>query len=121
GWRIVLRIEDLDGPRVKPGADQQAIDDLRWLGLDWDGQPVWQRQDLTPYQESLHRLAKRGLIYPCRCTRKEIEAAQSAPHDDGHELRYPGTCRPGASEPIQTVVTDHATDARLARPGVSVP
>lgn len=97
GWRIVMRVEDLDGPRVKPGATEQALDVLRWLGLDWDGEPVYQLCDLAPYRQALARLHERGLIYPCRCTRKEIEQAQSAPHEDDHELRYPGTCRPTTS------------------------
>src|SRR5690606_6732751 len=57
GWRIVLRIEDLDGPRIKPGADQQAIDILNWLGIDWDEGPTWQRADLTAYTEALAKLA----------------------------------------------------------------
>ena len=94
GMRIVLRIEDLDGPRIRPGADTQAIEDLRWLGLDWDEGPSWQLSDLSPYRDALKRLAGEGAIYPCVCTRKELEQAQSAPHAGEHELRYPGTCRP---------------------------
>jgi glutamyl-tRNA synthetase len=101
GWQIVLRIEDLDGPRVKPGAAAEAIDVLRWLGLDWDEGPYYQRQDLSPYRAALERLAAQGDIYPCRCTRREIEAASlSAPHGDEHELRYPGTCRPATPTPV---------------------
>ncbi|GAB4107956.1 MAG: tRNA glutamyl-Q(34) synthetase GluQRS [Phycisphaeraceae bacterium] len=95
GWRIVLRIEDLDGPRVKPGADTQAIGLLAWLGMDWDEGPYYQASELSPYHEALCRLLRHGLIYPCTCSRKDIEQAQSAPHQDSHELRYPGTCRPG--------------------------
>jgi glutamyl-tRNA synthetase len=95
GWRIMLRIEDLDGPRVKPEAAAEAIDVLRWLGLDWDEGPTYQRHDLAPYRAALESLAAAGVIYPCRCTRREIEAAAlSAPHAGDHELRYPGTCRP---------------------------
>ena len=94
GWRLPLRIEDLDGPRVKPEAAQRAIDDLTWLGIDWDGPPMYQSHDLSSYRRALRRLYDRGLIYPCTCTRKEIERAQSAPHADDHELRYAGTCRP---------------------------
>ena len=94
GWRIVLRIEDLDTPRVKVGAADEAIADLRWLGLDWDDGPVFQMHDLSPYEAALEALRRRGLVYPCVCTRRDIEAAQSAPHGDEHELRYPGTCRP---------------------------
>lgn len=93
----MLRIEDLDGPRVKAGADAEAIEILKWLGLDWDAGPYYQRGDLAPYEAALARLAAAGDIYPCRCTRREIEAASlSAPHGDEHELRYPGTCRPPA-------------------------
>ncbi|MFW6060227.1 MAG: tRNA glutamyl-Q(34) synthetase GluQRS [Phycisphaeraceae bacterium] len=93
GQRIVLRIEDLDGPRVKAAAGEQAIEMLRWLGMDWDGEPVWQSADFEPYRDALEVLSRKRLIYPCRCTRREIEQAQSAPHGDEHELRYPGTCR----------------------------
>lgn len=99
-WRIVLRIDDLDGPRIKPGADQQAIETLRWLGLDWDEGPYYQSHDLQPYFDALRHLAEQGLIYPCRCTRAEIEAASlSAPHAGDHELRYPGSCRPAQLAP----------------------
>lgn len=93
-WQIVLRIEDLDSPRVKPWAKQQAIDDLRWLGMDWDTYAGYQLDDLSPYEQALAQLHEQHLIYPCRCTRKEVAQAQSAPHDDDHELRYPGLCRP---------------------------
>lgn len=93
-WRIVLRLEDLDSPRVKPWAKQQAIDDLSWLGMDWDINVGFQLDDLSPYQKALSQLREKHLIYPCKCTRKEITQAQSAPHADEHELRYPGICRP---------------------------
>ena len=93
-WRIVLRIEDLDTPRTKDGAAEQAVDDLAWLGMDWDDGPFTQASDLTPYQAALQKLWQMGVIYPCVCTRKEIEQAQSAPNEGDHELRYPGTCRP---------------------------
>lgn len=93
GWRIVLRIEDLDTPRTKAGADQQAIDDLRWLGMDWDDGPHYQVADLSPYEAALSELDRKRLTYACTCTRSEIQAAQSAPHAGDHELRYPGTCR----------------------------
>lgn len=100
GWGIVLRIEDLDGPRIKPEASQGVIDTLSWLGIDWDEGPYYQSHDLTPYRQALARLGEAGAIYPCRCTRSEIEAASlSAPHGDQHELRYPGTCRPPEPTP----------------------
>ena len=107
GWEVVLRIEDLDGPRVKAGANEGAIDVLQWLGIDWDAGPFTQRSDLAPYRTALERLAAQGDIYPCGCTRKEIEAASlSAPHGDEHELRYPGTCRPLASTPLPPEALD---------------
>ncbi len=111
GWRIVLRIEDLDGPRIKHQADRQAIDILRWLGLAWDEGPIRQRDDLGRYRAALDRLADRDLIYPCTCTRKEIEAAQSAPHGDEHELRYPGTCRPLDPRKIGSAAQRSGADA----------
>ncbi len=94
GGTLLLRIEDIDGPRVKTGAMEQTLDDLRWLGLDWDGQPVLQSERLEHYAEAAQRLVAHGLAYPCVCTRREVEEAASAPHesnDDGPV--YPGTCR----------------------------
>src|SRR5690349_305178 len=69
GWRIVLRIEDLDTPRIKPGVIELTIELLRWLGIDWDEGPLIQSADLAPYRESMHRLARAGLIYPCELSR----------------------------------------------------
>ena len=91
GGRVVLRIEDLDHPRDKPGAAAQAVEDLRWLGFDWDEEFV-QSERRAAYREAIGRLAAAGLAYPCVCSRRDVEAAQSAPHD-GEQLRYPGTCR----------------------------
>lgn len=104
GWTVVLRIDDLDGPRIKSGADREAIEILRWLGIDWDEGPLYQTQRMEAYRDALERLAADGLIYACRCTRSEIQAAQSAPHQGDHELRYPGTCRP--ESPISGAVDD---------------
>lgn len=92
GGRVVLRIEDIDSPRVKPGATEQALDDLRWLGLDWDGEPVVQTRRLALYEDALRRLRERELVYPCTCTRGDIERAASAPHHEHEGLVYPGTC-----------------------------
>src|SRR5262245_31126340 len=64
GWRVVLRIEDLDGPRIKPGAVESTIDILRWLGMDWDEGPIVQSHDLRPYRAAMRLLAERGLVYP---------------------------------------------------------
>lgn len=136
GGRILLRIEDLDHPKVKPETVAETLDDLRWLGLDWDGaagegmhavafhdhpghaatihderpagdalaraanaksydpQTKSYRQSLRLplYQEAFEILRQEGKIYPCACSRADIEAAQSAPHA-GEELVYPNSCR----------------------------
>lgn len=91
GGRVILRIEDLDHPRDKPGADAQTVDDLRWLGFDWD-EEYRQSERTEHYRAALDRLRAAGLAYPCVCSRRDVEAAQSAPHA-GEQLRYPGTCR----------------------------
>lgn len=93
GWRIVLRIEDLDGPRIKSGADQQAIDDLGWLGIDWDEGPIYQSTRTAAYESAVDHLLKTGRAYPCVCTRKEVDLAASAPHAEDGSAVYPGTCR----------------------------
>ena len=91
GGRILFRMEDLDHPRDKPGAAAAAVEDLRWLGFDWDAECV-QSERRSLYRENLHRLLELGLVYPCVCSRKDVERAQSAPHA-GEQLHYPGTCR----------------------------
>lgn len=92
GGALVLRVEDIDGPRVKAGAAAAALEDLSWLGLDWDEGPHVQTERLAHYAAALERLRARGLVYPCVCSRREVEEAASAPHGpDGPP--YPGTCR----------------------------
>lgn len=93
GGRIVLRIEDLDRTRVRPGMIEQCVEDLRWLGLDWDGPIRIQSEGESELRAAALTLLERGLAYPCVCTRREIERARSAPHADEHEPPYPGTCR----------------------------
>ena len=90
--RLLFRLEDLDHPRDKPGAGKALVDDLRWLGFDWDGQTVVQSQRRPAYREALRRLRDAGNAYPCICSRRDVENAQSAPHA-GEQLFYPGTCR----------------------------
>lgn len=92
GGRILLRIEDIDGPRVVKDADRWIMDDLQWLGLDWDGEPVYQSQRLDLYEAALRRLVENGDAYPCFCSRADIRAA-SAPNEGDGFLIYPGTCR----------------------------
>ena len=89
GGKVVFRMEDLDHPKDKPGAAVQAVEDLRWLGFDWDEEYVQsERKDI--YRAALESLG--NLVYPCVCSRRDVEAAQSAPHA-GEQLHYPGTCR----------------------------
>lgn len=92
GGEILLRIEDIDSPRVKPGAREQALDDLRWLGLDWDGEPVVQTARLPRYEAALEELKRRERVYPCTCSRSDIAQAASAPHAEHEGPVYPGTC-----------------------------
>jgi glutamyl-tRNA synthetase len=94
GGTLLLRVEDIDGPRVKPEAEAQALDDLRWLGLDWDGPLLRQSEHQARYACLVDDLLARGLAYPCVCTRKEVEEAASAPHEAWMDATpYPGTCR----------------------------
>ena len=77
GWRIILRIEDLDGPRTKRGADRQAIEDLHWLGIDWDEGPIFQSTREKNYEAVVKSLLNKGLAYACVCSRREVETAAS--------------------------------------------
>jgi glutamyl-tRNA synthetase len=100
GGRMILRMEDIDSPRVKRGAAEQAIEDLQWLGLDWDegpdiggpNAPYLQTQRLELYRDALDKLKAAERIYPCTCTRSDVEAAASAPHVGQEGPIYPGTC-----------------------------
>ncbi len=96
GGRFLLRIEDIDPGRCRPEFVQAILNDLDWLGLDWEEPVRLQSQHLEDYRQALARLEARGLLYPCFCTRKDIEdeiaAAGHAPHGPDGPL-YPGTCR----------------------------
>lgn len=92
-WEILLRIEDLDGPRIKRDADAQLMEDLRWLGLDWDEGPIYQSSRTSIYRDAIQQLLSSDQAYPCVCSRKEVEAAASAPHAEDGAAIYPGTCR----------------------------
>ncbi len=100
GARLVLRIEDLDSPRIKSWAIDQAIEDLRWLGIDWDEgpdiggphAPYLQSERREHYDAALQRLIEAGAVYPCVCSRADIAAAAGAPHAGELGAIYPGTC-----------------------------
>ncbi|WP_269927785.1 tRNA glutamyl-Q(34) synthetase GluQRS [Kocuria massiliensis] len=89
GRRFLMRIEDLD--RVQQGSAERQLDDLRSVGIDWDGEPLVQSHRTAAYREAVADLRERGLVYECFCTRREIQEASSAPH--GAPGAYPGTCR----------------------------
>lgn len=89
GGQLIMRIEDLDHPHVKQGAALDMLDDLRFLGFEWDQEYV-QSQRIEHYAEALERVRDR--VYPCTCSRRDVEAAQSAPHA-GEQLHYDGHCR----------------------------
>jgi len=92
GGRVSLRIEDIDTWRNKPRAAAEALVDLRWLGLDWDGEPVVQTTRLPEHTAALEELKRQELVYPCTCTRGDIATAASAPHAEHEGPTYPGTC-----------------------------
>lgn len=91
GGRFLLRIEDIDRARCRPEYEAAITEDLTWLGLAWDGQIRRQSDHMDDYRAALDRLGGLGVTYPCFCSRRDIAAAQSAPHEPG--AIYPGTCR----------------------------
>ena len=91
GGAFLLRIEDIDGVRSRPELVEAILADVRWLGLDWDGDVLFQSSRLAAYDTALAELKARGLVYPCFCTRSQIAAGGAQPGPEG--LVYPGTCR----------------------------
>jgi glutamyl/glutaminyl-tRNA synthetase len=102
GGQIILRNEDLDPQRSKPEFVQAFMEDLRWLGLEWDEgpdiggphAPYNQSERTHLYREALRRLIAGGHVYPCYCSRKEVQLSARAPHAEDEEAVYAGTCRP---------------------------
>jgi len=92
GARFLVRMEDLDAGRVRPGVAEEQLADLAALGIDWDGEVVAQSGRGALYEAALARLAADGRLYDCFCTRAEIREAASAPHGPLPEGAYPGTC-----------------------------
>jgi glutamyl-tRNA synthetase len=115
---MVLRVEDLDPPRVVKGSTERILHDLRWLGLDWDEgpdvggpfAPYAQSERGALYEAAIAKLADEGLVYPCDCSRAEIARVASAPHP-GDEAVYPGTCRD--APPVRAFKRDPALRLRL--------
>jgi glutamyl-Q tRNA(Asp) synthetase len=97
GGECLLRIEDIDGTRSRAALVPEILADLAWLGLAWDGAPVFQSRRLPEYAAAGERLKALGLLYPCQCTRAEIAAAARETGPDGPV--YPGTCRRRPADP----------------------
>ncbi len=125
GGRFLLRLEDIDQTRCRREFALALFDDLRFLGLQWDGEVRWQSEHLDVYAAHLEKLSALGLLYPCFCTRAEIAAevaaAQGAPHDlplGGLPAElgaiYPGTCRRrSAAERAERIAAGHGYALRL--------
>jgi glutamyl-Q tRNA(Asp) synthetase len=104
---FLLRIEDLDASRSRPEFVEGIVEDLTWLGLTWDREPVVQSQRVEAYRQALEGLRAQNLIYPCFCTRADIVQVAAAPHGDPG-LSYPGTCRGLADDPERRASTPHS-------------
>ena len=93
GGRVLLRLEDLDKPRCPAKYAYGVMEDFKWLGLDWDNQPVWQSQRDQFYEKCLDALNAQALVYPCYCSRRELHAVTEASAPHGLSPVYPGRCR----------------------------
>ncbi len=120
GGAFILRIEDIDAPRVVPGASEMLLEDLRWLGLEWDEGPdvggptgpYVQSQRQRHYESALERLQDAHRLFRCSCSRKEI--VSSAPHGPSEfGPPYPGTCRAGPLRPQAPCALRFRVDAPL--------
>jgi glutamyl-Q tRNA(Asp) synthetase len=116
GGAFLLRIEDIDGTRSRAEFVAAIMEDLAWLGVGWDGEVVLQSARLSLYREALQQLMHQGLLYPCFCTRRvieaEIAASASAPHGPDGPI-YPGTCRRLPPEERKRLVTEKPHAWRL--------
>lgn len=117
GGTFLLRIEDIDQSRARPEWEAQIYDDLRWLGLSWPEPVMRQSERLSVYRAALETLWDQGLLFPCDCTRRDIQEAASAPQEgapiygpDG--LIYPGTCR---SKPRPAAMPDAALRLNMGK------
>ena len=113
GGEWLLRIEDIDPGRSRQTYADLLMDDLDWLGLPWDGTPVYQSQRSDIYEHYYDQLCQQGLSYPCYCTRADLLATQ-APHESDGRVVYKGTCRHLPPQP------DHAAATRLIVPDQSI-
>lgn len=115
GGKFLLRIEDLDVPRCPKRLSEQCIEDLAFLGFDWDEPPLYQSERTAIYQSYLKRLCAQGLVYPCFCTRAQLHAAQ-APNLGDREPVYAGTCAQLSAEEIAERMKTRRPALRLRMP-----
>jgi glutamyl-Q tRNA(Asp) synthetase len=125
GGRYLVRIEDIDFIRCRATLAEAALEDLAWLGLDWE-QPVrWQSRHMDDYRQALQRLSQMGLLYPCFCSRADIARTASGKRDPDGQPLYPGTCRSISEaarqerrqrEPFALRIDMHEAVSRLAQP-----
>ena len=114
GGRFLLRIEDIDGPRSRPELADEFRRDLEWLGLEWDEVPA-QSTRLATYDRAASELLRRGYLYPCTCTRAEIEALE--PRLGSQGVIYPGTCKGRLLDPAKPAALRLDVDRALAEAG----
>lgn len=127
GGRFLLRIEDIDRGRARPEFEAAILEDLAWLGLDWEAPVLHQSARMPAYRAALDALAARGLLYPCTCTRRDIAEALAAPQETAPGLApgpdgpdgapYPGTCRVEGPEPGKPAALRLDTAAAVAALG----
>lgn len=116
GGEMLLRIEDLDTPRCPPENAELMRSDLRWLGLDWDREQIPQRERTAAYEAAIAALEEAGHVFPCWCSRSDLNSVPNAPHaSDGHAI-YPGTCRNLTAEKRAEKASQRLPLQRLAVP-----
>ena len=116
GGRFIVRMEDIDQPRVVKGSADQILRDLEWLGLDWDGPVVYQSKRHDLYQNALDTLSKSGSVYPCFCSRKDIRVAIQGFDAPLNNNVYPGTCRLLSDEMVHLRRKNKVPSIRLRVP-----
>jgi len=109
GSSFVLRVEDLDPEKSRPEVAAGQLEDIRAVGLEWDGPVVWQSERRDSHEAAIDQLTTAGVTYPCYCSRREVRDAAQAPHGELPEGAYPGTCRELSS-------TERSERERAGRP-----
>ena len=115
GGRFLVRVEDLDIPRCPRRLGEQVLEDLRFLGFDWDEEPLWQSERGNVYQRYLDELTRQGLIYPCFCTRAQLMASR-APNQGDTQTVYSGACAHLSAEEAARLAQTRAPALRLRVP-----